>query len=112
MGKRMQVYNGWEGATADAEVFVARVDTPIGVLHVASVTGGVCMAAFDERPECLAPRLHRAFGSFFRVATGDPFDVEARLRRYFDGEHDALRDVPIAASATPMQRRVWSLVSD
>jgi methylated-DNA-[protein]-cysteine S-methyltransferase len=108
----MQVYSGRVGTTADAEVFVARVDTPIGVLHVASVAGGVCIAVFDERPECLVPRLHRAFGSFFHVAAGDPLAVEARLRRYFDGEHDALRDVPLAAPATPMQRRVWSLVSD
>ena len=104
----MQIYDGRAGGTADAEVYVAHTQTPLGTLHVASVADGVCMAAFEEQAECLATRLHRMFGSFFRVATGDPLDACTRLRLYFDGDCDELRDVPVAAPATPMQRRVWS----
>jgi methylated-DNA-[protein]-cysteine S-methyltransferase len=65
---------------------------------------------FDDRVEALEPRLRRAFGPFFRVEAGDPLGVADRLRRYFDGAHEALTDVPIAAPATPMQRRVWDMV--
>ena len=108
----MQIYDGWAGGTAGAEVYVARTQTPLGRLHVASVADGVCIAAFEEQADCIASRLQRMFGSFFRVATGDPLDVGARLRGYFDGDCDALCDVPVAAPATPMQRRVWSLVRD
>jgi O-6-methylguanine DNA methyltransferase len=91
-------------------VHVQRVATPVGVVHVASFERGVCALAFDDRLEALEPRLRRAFGPFFRVEEGDPLHVAQRLARYFDGAHDALADVPVAAAATPMQRRVWDMV--
>jgi methylated-DNA-[protein]-cysteine S-methyltransferase len=93
-------------------VFVARVPGPLGVLHVASIDRGVCALVFDARAQSLEPRLRRAFGPFFRMESGDPLRVAARIARYFAGELRALDDVPLAAPATPMQRRVWSLVRE
>jgi len=95
---------------ATTTVLVRRIDSPIGILHVASFEQGVCALALGPAAEALEPRLRRAFGPFFRIAEGDPLDVEAALARYFDGALRALDDVPIAAPATPMQRRVWDLV--
>jgi O-6-methylguanine DNA methyltransferase len=91
-------------------VHVQRVTTPVGVVHVASFARGVCALVFDDRVEALEPRLRRAFGPFFRVEDGDPLNVAERLALYFDGAHDALADLPVAAPATPMQRRVWDMV--
>ena len=91
-------------------VHVQRVATPLGVVHVATFARGVCALAFHDRVEGLEPRLRRAFGPFFRAEHGDPLQAAARLARYFEGALDALADLPVAAPATPMQRRVWDLV--
>jgi methylated-DNA-[protein]-cysteine S-methyltransferase len=91
-------------------VQVARVPTPLGVVHVASFEQGVCALIFDDRAATLEPRLRRAFGPFFRIEPGDPHGVARRLARYFGGNAHALQDIPLAAPATPMQRRVWDMV--
>jgi len=93
-------------------VNVARVPTPLGVVHVASFAQGVCAIIFDDRAESLEPRLRRTFGPFFRIEPGDPHEVARRLAKYFAGAADALKDVPVATPATPMQRRVWDMVRD
>src|SRR2546423_34326 len=90
----------------------ARVPTPLGVVHVASFEQGVCALIFDDRAASLEPRLRRTFGPFFRIEAGDPHGVARRLARYFEGAARALRDIPLAAPATPMQRRVWDMVRD
>ena len=95
----------------DTTVAVACIDTPLGPMHVASHAAGVCAAVFDDRREALEPRLRRLFGPFFHVTAGDPLDVGRRLAGYFSGRLDALSDVPLATAATPMQRRVWAMVS-
>jgi O-6-methylguanine DNA methyltransferase len=81
-------------------------------VHVASYAQGVCAVVFDDRVESLEPRLRRTFGPFFRLEQGDPHAVAAHLARYFDGEVGALDALPLAAPATPMQRRVWDMVRD
>lgn len=91
-------------------VHVQRVATPLGDVHVACFARGVCAVAFADRVEAIEPRLRRAFGPFFRVEAGDPLQVARRLARYFEGTLDALADLPLAAPATPMQRRVWEMV--
>jgi methylated-DNA-[protein]-cysteine S-methyltransferase len=91
-------------------VALASCDSPLGRLHVASVTAGVCGVACDERRDALERRLRRTFGPFFRVETGDPLGVRRRLDDYFGGDLRALRGVPLATAATPLQRHVWALV--
>ena len=93
-------------------VHVQRLTTPVGVVHLASFDQGVCAVVFDDRAESLEPRLRRTFGPFFRLESGDPLGAGERLARYFDGDTRALEQVPLAAPATPMQRRVWDMVRD
>jgi methylated-DNA-[protein]-cysteine S-methyltransferase len=97
-------------AVTNSAVHVARVASPLGDIHIASVVDGVCAAVFDDRAEGLEPRLRRAFGPFFHVERGDCFGAAACLAAYFAGDFDALRAVPLAPVATPMQRRVWAMV--
>ena len=98
--------------TGTTTVHVQRVATPVGAVHVASFARGVCALVFDDRVEALEPRLRRAFGPFFRLEAGDPLVAAPRLAGYFEGDSTALRDVAVAAPATPMQRRVWDMVRD
>ena len=97
--------------TLESTVTIASVRTPLGPMHVAALRNGICAAVFDERYQALEPRLRRMFGPYFSVAVGDPLDVASRLDAYFSGKLDALQGVPLAIAATPMQRRVWALVS-
>lgn len=97
--------------TLESTVTIASVCTPLGPLHVAALPSGVCAAVFDDRYQALEPRLRRMFGPYFSVSVGDPLDVARRIDAYFGGTLDALRAVPLAIAATPMQRRVWALVS-
>ena len=93
-----------------ARISVLRVASPLGDLVIASAETGVCALAFDDRAEALEPRLRRSFGHFFHVAPGDPLKVAPRLAAYFRGDLEALVDLPLAITPTPMQRRVWDLV--
>jgi O-6-methylguanine DNA methyltransferase len=95
---------------ADSAVSVTRVDSPLGALHVAAVGTGVCAMVFDDHRDALALRLRRMLGPFFRIQPGDPLGVAPTLDAYFAGALDALAGIPLATVATPMQRRVWSLV--
>jgi len=97
--------------TLESTVTIASVRTPLGPMHVAALPSGVCAAVFDDRYQALEPRLRRMFGPYFSVSVGDPLDVASRIDAYFGGTLDALRAVPLAIAATPMQRRVWALVS-
>ena len=96
--------------SGDSTVSVTSVASPLGTLHVAALAAGVCAMAFDEHRDALALRLRRMLGPFFHIEAGDPIGVAPRLRAYFAGRLDALSDAPLATAATPMQRRVWSLV--
>jgi methylated-DNA-[protein]-cysteine S-methyltransferase len=95
----------------DGTVSVTRVDSPLGALHVAAVGTSVCAMVFDAHRDALALRLRRMLGPFFRIQPGDPLGVGPTLHAYFAGALDALAGIPLATVATPMQRRVWSLVS-
>lgn len=97
-------------APDDVTISVATFDSPLGVLRVACMPAGVCAVAFDDRREALEPRLRRMFGPFFHIEYGDPLGVGMRLDEYFNGHFTSLDAVPRAVPATPMQRRVWSLV--
>ena len=94
----------------DAAVSVTSVASPLGMLHVAALGAGVCAMAFDDHRDALELRLRRMLGHFFRIEAGDPIGVAPRLRAYFAGTLDALAGISLATAATPMQRRVWSLV--
>jgi len=94
----------------DDVVSVADVDSPLGVIQVASVGDTVCAVTFDEHVDVLSHRLRRTFGPFFRMERGDPLGVAASLRAYFNGDLQALAAVPLALMGTPLQRHVWTLV--
>jgi len=97
--------------TVGSTVTIASMPTPLGPMHVAALPNGVCAVVFEDRYQSLEPRLRRMFGPYFSVAFGDPLDVAHRIDAYFGGTLDALHGVPLAVAATPMQRRVWALVS-
>ncbi len=67
---------------------------------------GELLLVTDERGVVRSLGLAR---SRARVELGpDPWAVQAKLRRYFDGEIDALADVAVEAHGSPLEDRVWA----
>jgi methylated-DNA-[protein]-cysteine S-methyltransferase len=87
----------------------ARFSSPVGGLTALAHEGGLCALSFDDgRYDALAP-LRARFGSV-KPTDGDPLDVAAHFRDYFDGRLDALDGLAVDAAGTPFQQRVWAVL--
>ena len=82
------------------------MSTPIGTLRGAVRDDALCALGFEPWDE-IEDRLARRFGEVL-CERGGGGPIAACLRRYFDGEIDALRDLPVDAGGTPFERRVWA----
>jgi methylated-DNA-[protein]-cysteine S-methyltransferase len=51
--------------------------------------------------------LERRLGPIELNAARDPLGVAERLDRYFEGDLQALDDIPVRGNGTPFQERVW-----
>ena len=85
---------------------VGRCDSPIGELAVATAGDAVVGIDLGGDPAALEAHLIRTGG---RVDSHRPSPaVVASLRRYFDGELDALDRLAVDPAGTPFQLRVWT----
>jgi methylated-DNA-[protein]-cysteine S-methyltransferase len=81
---------------------IGRCDSPIGALAVATI--GDRVVSIDLGGDAAGLEAHLG-----RPNSATPSAVVlARLRRYFDGELDALEDIAIDPAGTPFQLRVWT----
>ena len=88
------------------ELFIDTLDTPVGPFSlVADARGRLLAAGFasahrrmEELLAALSPRL---------VAADDPGGLTAALARYFAGDLAAVDDLPLGATGTRFQTRVW-----
>jgi methylated-DNA-[protein]-cysteine S-methyltransferase len=83
------------------------IDSPIGVLTLAARGGRVCLLHFGGDDEGVRAWLARWYRDMPIARADDPAGGATILRRYFDGELDALDDVPVELNGTPFQKRVW-----
>jgi methylated-DNA-[protein]-cysteine S-methyltransferase len=87
------------------------LETPVGVLHLLADAAGRLHAVgwfdgHDRMANVLATYRSRRGGELERA--DDPGGLTARLRAYFAGELDAIRDLPVVFHGTDFQRAVWS----
>lgn len=87
---------------------VSEYASPIGRIRAVVGGLGLCDLDFVDRWDMKRGRLERRFGAIDFVQAADAGGVVGRLRRYFDGQLDALESLPIDPGGTPFQRRVWS----
>jgi methylated-DNA-[protein]-cysteine S-methyltransferase len=89
---------------------IGRWDSPIGVLAVATVGDRVVGIDLGGSPAALEAQLVRTQG---HPGSGTPSPaVLASLRRYFDGEIEAIDDIAVDPAGTPFQLRVWRALRD
>lgn len=85
---------------------VATLESPIGPLGVAAEDGVLVAVTFDGlRP--LRAWGSRLLGSCTWADAPDPAGICTLLRRFLDGELDALTAVPVRLHGTSFQRRAW-----
>ena len=70
--------------------------------------GPIC-AGLDPRP---VDRVARRFDGARLVESRDPAGMRTRLSAYFDGELDAIAEIPVAPGGTPFQQRVWKALRE
>src|SRR5215470_13321487 len=84
------------------------IPSAIGTLVVAALDDRLCGLDYDDcRPRMLAS-LKRRFGVFDLQRMPDPGGMSTRLRRYFQGDVEAIDGVSVETGGTVLQRRVWA----
>ena len=82
-------------------------ETPIGPLLLAARSGRACLLHFDSSERAAKASLERWYPGEPVERTPDPAGAAKVLRRYFDGDLNALDDIEVEMNGTDFQRRVW-----
>jgi methylated-DNA-[protein]-cysteine S-methyltransferase len=88
---------------------LSKIDSPLGPMVLATdAQGAVRALEFDSH----RARLHRLLGEhyeqFHTVDAVAPDFLASALRRYFEGDFDALDSVAVATAGDELQRWVWA----
>jgi methylated-DNA-[protein]-cysteine S-methyltransferase len=87
----------------------ATVRSPVGTIALYARDNALVGLIFEDHVERLKPHLKARFGKEIEyVRTRDPAGAASRLRRYFDGELDALDDIEVDVGGTQFQAKVWA----
>jgi methylated-DNA-[protein]-cysteine S-methyltransferase len=92
------------------ELFIDRIDTPIGELLLVADGGGKLRALdwadYEERMLRLL-RLHYGNNGFTLVPAHNPHGLRDTLERYFAGDVGAIDEIAVETAGTSFQRSVW-----
>jgi methylated-DNA-[protein]-cysteine S-methyltransferase len=88
---------------------LSKLNSPMGELVVATDAQDQ-LRTLDFTEPRLRRSLREHYGQFELEEGTTPEGVSAPLRAYFDGELDALRQVPVATKGSPLQEKVWALL--
>ena len=86
---------------------MAELSSPIGTLALVASSVGLCWVGFDPEPGAVRAGLERRFGPVALVPDPDPAGASSTLRRYFEGDLQALDSIPVDTGGTPFQQQVW-----
>jgi O-6-methylguanine DNA methyltransferase len=83
------------------------LSSPLGDLRLARCDDAVVGLAFVDSWKRVEEFLARRFGSGFQTRAGHAPDVAETLRRYFDGDLEAVARLPLDPGGTSFQQSVW-----
>jgi len=84
------------------------IPTDIGTLVVAVLDDRLCSLDYADCRRRMLVSLTRRFGVFDLQRASDPGGLSTLLRRYFQGDIEAIDAVSVETGGTTLQRRVWS----
>jgi methylated-DNA-[protein]-cysteine S-methyltransferase len=92
------------------QLFIDRVDTPIGELLLVADGAGKLRALdwadYEERMLRLL-RLHYGKNGFTLLPAHNPHGLRDKMESYFAGDIRAIDDIAVETAGTPFQRSVW-----
>jgi methylated-DNA-[protein]-cysteine S-methyltransferase len=92
------------------KLFIDRIESPIG--NIIIVTDEQNMCALDY--EAYQHRMHRLLGERYSqynlVEAHDPLGYSTRIRKYFEGDLDAIETISVEAGGSEFQRDVWAML--
>jgi len=92
----------------DMQLTISALDSPLGeMLLVCDDNAQVRALDFADHETHLQRQLRLHYGSQRLTPAVAPGAVTQALRRYFDGQFDALDQIVTATAGTDLQRRVW-----
>jgi methylated-DNA-[protein]-cysteine S-methyltransferase len=97
------------------QLLIDRIDTAIGELILVADYEGNLRAidwADHETRMLRLLRLHYGKDGFNLESARNPSGLSDTIRRYFEGEVNAIDRLPVATGGTPFQREVWRALRD
>lgn len=85
----------------------AQVDSPLGLMSLATTDNGVCALGFADQWPRLVERMAARFGEFEFHATAQSEEAAAAIAAYFEGELTAIDALAVDVAGTNFQQRVW-----
>lgn len=85
-----------------------RVPSPVGTLLLARDGAALRALDFHDHVPRMRGLLETHYGAVDLVEADAPGPLATRLQAYFEGDAEALSDVPVATAGTPFQREVWA----
>lgn len=84
------------------------IGSPLGVLLIAHCSGYLCALDFQDHESRFRQMLARRFGNIPLERRPVPEAIHKPLTAYLSGEDmDAVHDIPVHATGTRFQRKVW-----
>ncbi len=84
------------------------IATPLGPFTMVAGEEGVMSAGFAVSADDLGRQLRRPLKASGVVERRDLGVLSAAVERYFDGELDAINDIPLAQVGSPFQQAAWA----
>lgn len=90
-----------------ATIEIDVLDTPLGHLELAVHDGALVTVKFDDRWGSGVDQLSRHHGDVPITPAEDPAGMTSALRRYFEGDVNAIDGLSVDVRGTPFQEAVW-----
>ncbi|RJL33559.1 methylated-DNA--[protein]-cysteine S-methyltransferase [Bailinhaonella thermotolerans] len=88
------------------------LETPPGPLSLLEHDGAIVAAGFTPDPAAMHARLHRTLRPHPLRRVADLGDLGKRVGSYFDGDLDALDDLPVNQPGNERMTRLWAALRE
>jgi methylated-DNA-[protein]-cysteine S-methyltransferase len=90
------------------QLWLDTLESAVGTICIVTNDAAVLAIDFDDCRDRMITMLGDRFDAVTLVPKDNPLGVTTKLRRYFDGQWDALDDIAVNPGGTPFQQTVWT----
>lgn len=95
------------------KLYMSRMASPLGeIILMTDDRQNLRVLDFADYAERMHNLLQRQYGQTQIISAHTPCPYEKNLQDYFNGNFDALNNIPVATGGTGFQRAVWQALQD